>query len=311
MAFPIIPKINAIATSQLAPLGETLQLGELAVNTAIPALYLKGNDGVFKLGQDKVDSSQLTQLATPGGVPQLTSAGLVSSYQISGLKTSQIADLTQTATAYKIPQLGSDGKIPSALLPAASVGALTYKGAWTVNSNPVIASGGVVGGGVADKGDYYVAANTASLTTAIDGKSQILAGDLLAYNGATWDLIHAASSEVISVNSVSPIAGNVTLSAENVGAVSTADLTLLATPGKVPKLNGAGQISSAQLAIANTAQLGVLKIDEAISNGFFVSATGAAKIIPGTSTVVGGIKSSASVEIAVDGTATVASAGTY
>ena len=311
MAFPIIPKINAIATSQLAPLGETLQLGELAVNTAIPALFVKGNDGVFKLGQDKVDSSQLTRLATPDGVPQLTSAGLVSSYQISGLKTSQIADLTQTATAYKIPQLGSDGKIPSALLPAASVGALTYKGAWTVNSNPVIGSGGVVGGGTAAKGDYYVAANTASLTTAIDGKSQILAGDLLAYNGATWDLIHAASSEVISVNSVSPIAGNVTLTAENVGAVSTADLTLLATPGKVPKLDGAGQISTAQLAIASTAQLGVLKIDEAISNGFFVSATGAAKIIPGTSTVVGGIKSSASVEIAVDGTATVASAGTY
>ena len=311
MAFPIIPKINAIATSQLAPLSGDLQLGELAVNTAIPALYLKGNDGVFKLGQDKVDSSQLTRLATPDGVPQLTSAGLVSSYQISGLKTSQIADLTQTATAYKIPQLGSDGKIPSALLPAASVGALTYKGAWTVNSNPVIGSGGVVGGGTAAKGDYYVAANTASLTTAIDGKSQILAGDLLAYNGATWDLIHAASSEVISVNSVSPIAGNVTLTAENVGAVSTADLTLLATPGKVPKLDGAGQISTAQLAIASTAQLGVLKIDEAISNGFFVSATGVAKIIPGTSTVVGGIKSSASVEIAVDGTATVASAGTY
>jgi hypothetical protein len=311
MAFPIIPKINAIATSQLAPLGETLQLGELAVNTALPALYLKGNDGVFKLGQDKVDSSQLTQLATPNGVPQLTSAGLVSSYQINALKTSQIADLTQTAVAYKIPQLGSDGKIPSAMLPAASVGALTYKGAWTVNSNPVIASGGIVGGETAAKGDYYVAANTASLTTAIDGKSQILAGDLLAFNGAVWDLIHAASSEVISVNNVSPIAGNVTLTADNVGAVSTADLTTLAVAGKVPKLTDAGQISSAQLAIATTAQLGVLKIDEAISNGFFVSASGAAKIIPGTSTVVGGIKSSASVEIAVDGTATVASAGTY
>jgi len=311
MAFPIIPKINAIATSQLAPLGETLQLGELAVNTAIPALYLKGNDGVFKIGQDKVDSSQLTRLATPDGVPQLTSAGLVSSFQINALKTSQIADLTQTAVAYKIPQLGSDGKIPSGMLPAASVGALTYKGAWTVNSNPVIASGGVVGGETAAKGDYYVAANTASLTTAIDGKSQILAGDLLAFNGAVWDLIHAASSEVISVNNVNPIAGNVTLTADNVGAVSTADLTTLAVADKVPKLTGAGQISSAQLAIATTAQLGVLKIDEAISNGFFVSASGAAKIIPGTSTVVGGIKSSASVEIAVDGTATVASAGTY
>jgi hypothetical protein len=311
MAFPIIPKINAIATSQLAPLGETLQLGELAVNTALPALYIKGNDGVFKLGQDKVDSSQLTRLATPDGVPQLTGAGKISSYQISGLTTAQIADLTQTATAYKIPQLGSDGKIPSALLPAASVGALTYKGAWTVNSNPVIASGGVVGGNTAAKGDYYVAANTASLTTAIDTHFQFLAGDLLAFNGAKWDLIHGANSEVISVNSVNPIDGNVTLLPSSIGALSTSDLSRFAVADKIPQLTGAGQISSAQLTIASTAQLGVLSVDASATNGLQVSVAGAAKIIPGTSTIVGGIKSSASVEIAGDGTATVASAGTY
>jgi hypothetical protein len=310
MAFPIIPKINAIATSQLAPLGETLQLGELAVNTAIPALYLKGNAGVFKLGQDKIDSSQLTQLAVASGVPQLTGAGLISSNQIQALTTSQIADLTQTAVAYKIPQLGSDGKIPSALLPAASVGALTYKGAWTVNSSPVIASGGVVGAGTAAKGDYYVAANSATVT-AIDGHTQFLAGDLIAFNGATWDLIHGANSEIISVNSVTPVNGNVTLTANNVGAVSTAALTTLATPNGVPQLTGAGLLSTAQLQIATTAQLGVLSIDSIASNGFTVSAAGAAKIIPGTTTVVGGVKASASIDIAVDGTATVAGAGTY
>jgi hypothetical protein len=311
MAFPIIPKLNAIATSQLAPLSNDLQLGELAVNSAIPALFVKGNDGIFKIGQDKVDSSQLTRLATPNGVPQLTGAGLISSNQIQALTTSQIADLTQTAVAYKIPQLGSDGKIPSALLPAASVGALTYKGAWTVNTSPVIASGGVVGGGTAEKGDYYVAANTATLGTAIDTHTQILAGDIIAYNGTKWDLIHAANSEVISVNNVSPIAGNVTLTADTVGAVSTAALTTLAVAGGVPKLDGLGQISTAQLSIASTAQLGVLSVDILASNGLFVSAAGAAKIIPGTATVVGGVKSSASVEIAGDGTATVASAGTY
>jgi hypothetical protein len=136
---------------------------------------------------------------------------------------------------------------------------------------------------------------------------------MIAYNGAgSWDFIDGAKSEVRSVNSVAPTAaGNVVLTPANIGAVSTTQLTQLATAGGVPELNGVGQISTAQLQIATTTQLGVLSIDSVASNGLSISVAGAAKIIPGTSTVVGGVKSSASIEIAVDGTATVASAGTY
>jgi len=312
MAFPIIPIRNAVATSEIAPLSGALQLGELAVNTQTNKLYVKGNSAVVEIGGGAVQTSQLTTLATPGGVPQLTGAGLISSFQISALTTSQVAFLTTTAVAGLVPQLGVDGKIPSALLPPASVGALTYRGAWTVNSSPVIASGGVVGSGTAEKGDYYVAANSAALSPAIDGQTYVQAGDVIAYNGTTWDFIDGAKSEVRSVNSVSPTAaGNVVLTPADIGAVSTAQLTQLATAGGVPELNGAGQISTAQLQIATTAQLGVLSIDSAASNGLFISAGGAAKVLPGTSTVVGGVKSSASIEIAGDGTATVASAGTY
>jgi len=52
-------------------------------------------------------------------------------------------------------------------------------------------------------------------------------------------------------------------------------------------------------------------VDPDASNGLSVSVAGAAKIIPGTATVLGGIKSSDSIEISVLGVATVASAGTY
>jgi hypothetical protein len=312
MAFPIIPLRNAITTSEVAPLAGSMQVAELAVNTASGKLFMKANSGVVEIGGGAVQTSQLTTLATPNGVPQLTSSGLISTNQISGLTTGQMVPaLTTAAIAGLIPQLGSDGKISSLQLPAASVGALTYKGAWTVNTSPVIASGGVVGSGTAAKGDYYVAANTLTVGTAIDGKTQFLAGDILAFNGSTWDLIHAASSEVISVNSVAPVNGNVTLTPANIGALSTTQVTSLAEAGKVPQLNVNGQISTTQLQIATTAQLGVLSIDSAASNGLYISGTGAAKIIPGTSTVVGGVKSSASIEIAGDGTATVASAGTY
>jgi len=313
MAFPIIPIKNGTAGSSTPPSAGALQLGELAINTASAKLYTKDNAGtVVEIGGGAVQTSQLTTLATPNGVPQLTGSGLISSYQISALTTSQVAFLTTTAIAGFVPQLGVDGKIPSALLPPASVGALTYKGAWTVNSSPVIASGGVVGGGTAAKGDYYVASNSAALSPAIDGQTYVQAGDVIAYNGTTWDFIDGAKSEVRSVNSVAPTAaGNVVLTPADIGALSTTQVTSLAEAGKVPQLNVNGQISTTQLQIATTAQLGVLSIDPLSTNGLFISGAGAAKIIPGTSTVVGGVKSSASIEIAVDGTATVAGAGTY
>jgi hypothetical protein len=203
-----------------------------------------------------------------------------------------------------------DGKISSSQLPAASVGALTYKGAWTVNTSPVITAT-AVNSVTPATGDYYVAANAGTVDGLGNNITQILAGDIVAWNGSKWDLIHGARNEVVTVNSVAPVNGNVTLTAASVGALSTDQITQLAEAGKVPQLNASGQIATVQLQVATTAQLGVLSIDSATSNGLFISAGGAAKIIPGTSTVVGGVKSSTSIEIAVDGTATVASAGTY
>lgn len=313
MAFPIIPIRNAIATSPDAPLAGSLQLAELAVNTETGKLYLKGNSGVVEIGgtQGALTTNDLSRLAVADKVPQLTGAGLISTYQIQALTTSQVAFLTTGPVAGLAPQLGVDGKIPAGLLPAGVVGALVYKGAWTVNSSPVIASGGVVGAGTASKGDYYVAANSATLSPAIDGQTSVQAGDVIAFNGTTWDFIDGAKNEVVSVNNVTPISGNITLTPASIGAVSTAQLTELATAGGVPQLTSAGVLSTNQLQIATTSQLGVLSVDPISSNSLSVSPAGAARIIPGTSTVVGGIKSSASIEIAVDGTATVASAGTY
>jgi hypothetical protein len=319
MAFPIIPIRNAVATSQIAPDVGVMQLAELAVNTATGKLYMKANSGVVEIGAGAtgITTAQLACLATtaiPKFVPQLLPTGYLALAQINALTTAQfVPALTTAAIAGLVPQLGSDGKIAVAQLPAAAIGGLTYKGAWTVNSSPVIASGGVVGAGTAAKGDYYVASNSAALSPAIDGQTYVQAGDIIAYNGAgSWDFIDGAKSEVRSVNDIAPTAaGNVVLTAANVGAVATADLTTLAIASKIPQLNANGQIATVQLQIATTSQIGVLSIDSVASNGLFISGAGAAKVIPGTSTVVGGVKSSTSIEIAGDGTATVAGAGTY
>lgn len=307
MAFPIIPKLNSVTTSQVAPLASALQLGELAINQQTGKLYLKGNSGVVEVSGDKVATSQLTTLATAGGVVQLTGAGTISTAQIAPLTTAQIAQLTTTPVANYIPQLDGTGKIPSGLLPASVTGALIYQGAWVPNTSPVLASG------VGTKGYYYVATQDATIT-AVDGHTKILAGDIMAFNGTSWDLIHGATSEVISVNSQTPINGNVTLTAANVGAVSTSDLTLLADANKVPQLNSLGQISTAQLQIATTSQLGVLKVGDnlTIDGAGRLSAIQGTYTLPvATTSVLGGVKASDSINIDGDGVATVASAGTY
>ena len=318
MAFPIIPIKNGTAGSSTPPTAGALQLGELAINTASGKLYTKDNAGsVVEIGSSatNINTTQLACLTTttsPNLVPQLLPSGYLALAQINALTTNQVAFLTTTAVAGLVPQLDAGGKIAIAQIPASVIGGLTYKGAWAVNTSPVIASGGDVNGVTAAKGDYYVASNSDALSSAIDGQTYVQAGDVIAFNGATWDFIDGAKSEVRSVNDISPTAaGNVVLTAANVGAVATANITTLAVAGKVPQLNASGQISTVQLQVASAAQLGILSIDSVASNGLFISGAGAAKIIPGTSTVVGGVKSSASITIAEDGTATVAGAGTY
>jgi len=71
-------------------------------------------------------------------------------------------------------------------------GAMVYQGAWNASTNvPALASG------VGTKGFYYKA--TTAGTTLIDGNSQWNIGDMIAYNGTTWDKFDGVSTEVTTV----------------------------------------------------------------------------------------------------------------
>jgi hypothetical protein len=302
MANPIIPKRNSNVSSTTPPASGDLLLGEIASNVESNKLYLKGNSGVVDITAGFVTTAQLTTAATPDGVVQLLGTGKISTAQIAPLNSTQLACLTTTAVANLVPQLDGDGKIPVALLPASITGALKYKGAWTVNTSPVLASGGVVGSGMAAVGDYYVAANTATVATAIDGVTSFIAGDLMAYDGIHWERIHGASSEVISVNSVGPVNGNVTLTAADVSAVATSALTTSATANGVPQLTAAGKLSTSQLIAATTAELGAMKVGTglAIDGAGVLSATGSGYTLPTASgSTLGGVKIGTG--IAIDG----------
>jgi len=101
-------------------------------------------------------------------------------------------DNSQLGVANGVATLGSDGKIASGQLPAAIVGATIYQGTWNASTNtPTLVAG------TGTKGYYYkvsVAGNTS-----IDGNSNWTVGDIIIFDGVTWDAIQGGTSDVSSV----------------------------------------------------------------------------------------------------------------
>jgi hypothetical protein len=96
------------------------------------------------------------------------------------------------AVAGGVASLDSSGYVPMGQMPPAVVGGLNYQGTWNASTNsPSLASG------VGTKGWMYKV--SVAGTTPIDGISQWNIGDIIAFNGSTWDKIDGVASEVTSV----------------------------------------------------------------------------------------------------------------
>jgi hypothetical protein len=138
--------------------------------------------------------------------------------------------------------LDGTGKVPLSQIPASVLGAMIYQGSWNATTNsPTLSSGAGTKG-------YYYKVSVAGSTT-IDGISQWNVGDLIAFNGTTWDKFDGISSEVLSVAGRT---GAVTLSASDVSglvASATIDTTNAAniTSGTI-SLSRLSGITNAQLA---------------------------------------------------------------
>lgn len=88
--------------------------------------------------------------------------------------------------------LDSTGKIPLIQIPEALIGAVVYQGVWNAATNtPTLVSS------VGTQGNYYKVSVAGSTT--LDGNFQWNIGDVVIFDGATWDKIDGISSEVSSV----------------------------------------------------------------------------------------------------------------
>ena len=92
-----------------------------------------------------------------------------------------------------IAELGANGQLKMTQVPDVLLGATVYRGVWDAATNtPQIQSG------VGSKGDYYKVSGAG--TTAIDRHARWAVGDMIIFNGTTWDAIDGTDSEVVSVN---------------------------------------------------------------------------------------------------------------
>ena len=115
-------------------------------------------------------------------------------------------------TANGVATLDASGRLTTSQIPAALVGAMQYQGVWNASTNsPTLVSG------VGVKGQYYKVSNAGSTT--LDSISQWNIGDMVAYDGTTWDKIDGLNSEVTSV---AGRIGAVVLSQADISGLTTA-----------------------------------------------------------------------------------------
>ena len=178
-------------------------------------VYDSGAD-IFYIGRGDDGSGNSTSISPIGGGGAFVKSTLVGA--VSG-----------------VASLDGTGKIPAGQLPASITGAMVYQGVWNASTNtPALASG------TGTKGFFYKVSVAGS--TAVDGNSFWNIGDIITFDGLTWDKIDGPAEAVLSV-------------AGRIGAVvlATTDITgfTAAAAAAAPVQTVAGRSGAVVLAVAD------------------------------------------------------------
>ena len=209
---------SALVNNSVTVAGQSVALGG---STAISAANL--SDGVSGTGSIALTNSPTfvtPSLGTPSALVGTnitgTAAGLTAGYVTTNANLT--GEVVSVGNATTMSNSAVIGKVLTGYSPAAGIvvatdsilaaiqkvdgntialatsvsGSLNYKGVWNASTNtPTLVSG------TGTKGWYYKVSVAGS--TSIDGISQWNQGDVIAYNGTTWDKIDGLGSEVVSV----------------------------------------------------------------------------------------------------------------
>ena len=179
----------SIGTAPLVSGASGLKSGELLYDSQGNALYIgRGDDGA-------------------GNSTSVVAVGGAAAFILS----------TLLGAANGVATLDGTGKMPASQLPASITGAMVYQGVWNANTNsPALTSG------TGTKGWYYKVSVAGS--TSLEGVTNWNVGDMVVFDGVTWDKIDGPAE---AVTTVAGRQGAVTLAAADITDASTAGKALL------------------------------------------------------------------------------------
>ena len=126
--------------------------------------------------------------------------------------TGAFVPFSSVGAASGVASLNASGQIPAAQLPASITGAMAYQGVWNASTNtPALASG------VGTKGYFYKV--SVAGTTVIDGNAAWNVGDIITFDGTTWDKIDGPAE---AVTTVAGRVGAITLTTTDIGGFAAA-----------------------------------------------------------------------------------------
>jgi len=239
--------VISVPPTYTLPVATTSTLGGIKVGTGLaidPISYKLSNAGVLSFDGRT-------------GPITLQSADVVGALGFTPFDVSLLAQPNGAAS------LDGFGKVPVNQLPEGALGGLNFRGTWNANTNnPTITSG------VGSRGYYYKV--SIGGTTSVDGIAIWNVGDILLYNGTTWDKIDGITAEVTSVAgrygdvvlTFADIGGTVARSAFT--ATSTATNLALGTVklgnGIFAAADGTISVNTTAVTPATTSTLGVIKV---------------------------------------------------
>lgn len=225
---PLSTSLTSLAANSTVGFSVQTAAGVYAARSIIGnAGRITVSDGSGAAGNPTIDLA--TTAVVPGTYPKVTvdtygriTAGTtLSSGDVTTALTFTPENVANKGIANGYAGLDAGGKVPVSQLPASVTGGMNYQGVWNATTNtPTLVNA------TGTKGFYYKV--SVGGNTTIDGNNNWSVGDIIAYNGATWDKMEGGSPDVVSVAgrigavvlSNVDISGLGTMSTQNAAAVA-------------------------------------------------------------------------------------------
>jgi len=235
---------TAAKSDHVHPYPTPAQIGALSANQPISVTGDATGNGVTAITLTLANVATAGTYGSGTQVPSVTinAKGLVTGVSLSAITPAGIGaiSIAERGVANGVALLDSLGKLATGQIPTYLLGAMRYMGVWNAATNtPALNSG------IGSQGQYYKVSVSGS--TNIDGVTNWTVGDMVSFNGTTWDQIQGGSSDV---SSVFGRVGAVTLTAVDVtGALGYTPYNATNPAGY---LTSAGTIANATTAVNAT-----------------------------------------------------------